>query len=131
MRNTKLIYPELSYRINGILYKIHNDLGRYCNEKQYSDCLGKELKMNGLNFEREKILPNYLFVGEQNNRNRLDFLVDEKIVIEIKCKRILERNDYYQLQRYLSASGYKLGLLVNFRERYLKPRRVLNSKSKY
>ncbi|OGM99868.1 MAG: hypothetical protein A2736_02405 [Candidatus Yanofskybacteria bacterium RIFCSPHIGHO2_01_FULL_41_27] len=57
----------------------------------------------------------------------MDFLVDNKIVLEIKSKSILEKKDYYQLKKYLETKKLKLGLLVNFRDKYLKPKRVLNS----
>ena len=53
----KIIHKELSYRINGILFDIHNSLGRYCREKQYGDVLETVLKKNNIQYEREKHLP--------------------------------------------------------------------------
>lgn len=122
----ELIFKDLSYTITGILFEVQNELGRYCNEKQCGDLFEKKLKEYSMYYEREKILP-ISFVGEKSNRNKVDFIIDKKIIIELKCKRILMREDYYQLRRYLKAFNLKLGLLVNFRDRYLKPRRVLNS----
>ena len=122
----KLIYPDLSYLLNGILFKIHNQLGRFRNEKEYGDALENELNKAAIKYEREKILPPS-FEGEKNGRNKIDFLIEGTIILEIKTKRIIEREDYYQIKRYLSALNKKLGILVNFRERYLKPRRILNS----
>ena len=122
----ELVYPELSYKVTGLLFKVHNELGRYCNEKQYGDLLEKKFEKNSINYEREKILP-VSFKSESNNRNRIDFLVDDKIILELKCRRIIGRGDYYQLRRYLIALNKKLGLIVNFHEKYLKPKRVLNS----
>lgn len=122
----KLIYPDLSYRINGILFQVHNQLGRYCNEEQYGDDLEKILKDNNLTFEREKILDSS-FAGEKNGRNKIDFLIDGKIILEIKAKRLVTKEDYYQVRRYLQALKKKLGIIVNFRERYIKPKRILNS----
>jgi GxxExxY protein len=122
----KLIYPDLSYLLNGILFKIHNQLGRFRNEKEYGDALENELNKAAIKYEREKILPPS-FEGEKNGRNKIDFLIEGIIILEIKTKRIIEREDYYQIKRYLSALNKKLGILVNFRERYLKPRRILNS----
>jgi len=52
-------------------------------------------------------------------------LIDDKIIIELKTKSITSKEDYYQIQRYLQASEMKLGLLVNFRNRYLKPLRIV------
>lgn len=123
---SKLIYPDLSYKLTGILFAVHNELGRYCSEKQYSDCVENYLKKLGVQYEREKILP-VSFDGELRGRNKVDFLVDNKIVLELKAGRFLGREEYYQMRRYLRAADKKLGILANFRERYLHPKRILNS----
>ncbi|MFH1428009.1 MAG: GxxExxY protein [Patescibacteria group bacterium] len=122
----KLVYPELSYEITGLLFEVHNELGRHCNEKQYGDLFEKYLKKNNIKYLREKIIPQS-FNGEKNGRNRVDFEIENKIIIEFKCKRVIERKDFYQMQRYLKSAKNKLGLIVNFREKYLRPKRVLNS----
>lgn len=124
----KVIYPELSYQLTGVLFAIHNDLGRFCNEKQYCDAIEIYLKKNRINYEREYILPPS-FESELKGRNKLDFVVEGKIVLEVKAKRIVEKSDYYQTVRYLKATNKKLGIIVNFRDRFIKPRRVLNSSS--
>ena len=124
--NEKLVYPELSYQINGILFTTQNELGRFCNEKQYGDAVERLLKENNIKYEREKELPKS-FDGEQGRRNIVDFLIEDKILLELKAKRITSKEDYYQVRRYLESLNLKLGLLVNFRDRYLKPKRVLNS----
>jgi len=123
----RLIYEDLTYKINGILYNVHNELGRFRNEKEYGDRIEYYLKQSDLNFEREKTLPPS-FEGEQNGRNRIDFLIENKVILEIKTKRFLTREDYYQTKRYLEALGKKLAILVNFRQKYLKPKRILNPK---
>lgn len=122
----KIIYPDLSYKITGIIFKVQNELGKYLNEKQYDDAIENELKKSNLRYEREKDLP-ASFEGEQKGKNTVDFLIEEKIILEVKAKRIIEKEDYYQVKRYLKALNKKLGILVNFRDRYLKPRRILNS----
>jgi len=127
LQMTKVVFPELSYKINGILYKAHNELGRFCNEKQYGDFIEKLLKEEKIKYEREKILPES-FDGEYKGRNKLDFIIDDKIILELKAKRVLPREDYYQARRYLEALNLKLAMLVNFRDKYLKPKRILNSK---
>src|SRR4030042_627964 len=124
--NRDIIFPELSYKITGILFSVHNELGRYCNEKQYGDYLEKKFKDSGMEFEREKLLP-ISFEGENPNRNRIDFLMEGKITLELKCKRVIERIDFYQVKRYLIAFNKKLGILVNFRSKYLQPKRIINS----
>ena len=72
---SKLIYPDLSYKINGILFTVHNELGRFCNEKQYADAIENFLKRLHIFYEREKILPPS-FENEQK-RNKIDFLAKE------------------------------------------------------
>jgi len=121
----KLIYPELSYLVCGLCFKVHNTLGRFRNEKQYADALEPLLKANNINYEREKELEPS-FDGEKKRRNVVDFILDDKIILELKAKRMLTTDDYFQVKRYLTTSGKKLGILVNFRTKYLAPKRVLN-----
>jgi len=59
----ELIYKDLSYNLNRLLFDTHNELGRYCNEKQYGDLFEKKLVENKINYNREKIIP-ISFVGE-------------------------------------------------------------------
>ncbi|MBI2603974.1 MAG: GxxExxY protein [Candidatus Harrisonbacteria bacterium] len=113
----KLIYPQLSYTLTGICFGAHNQLGRFAREKQYCDIIARLLDESGIAFQREYTVP--------NTGNRVDFLVENKIVLEAKAKNFMLKDDYYQLQRYLQALDCKLGLLVNFRNRYLKPCRVV------
>ncbi|MBA3047478.1 GxxExxY protein [Patescibacteria group bacterium] len=112
--------------MNGLLFKTHNDLGRYKNEKQYADYFEDLLKKNNYKYSREyKLAPS--FHGEKNGRNICDFIIEDKIVIEFKTVKFLTQEDYFQVKRYLSCSGLRLGILVNFRQNYLTPKRVLNN----
>lgn len=122
MDKEKLIYPELSYIIVGILFSTHNQLGPYGREKQYCDLI--ELKLNEIKmpFQRE------CRIG--NSGNIIDFIVNNKIIIEAKAKRIITKEDYYQTQRYLQETNIKLGLLVNFRNKYIKPTRIIKIDNK-
>jgi len=115
--NERLIYPELSFALTGILFNVHNSLGRYAREKQYGDMSETQLKNAGLNFVRE--------YRAGTSGNIIDFVVEQKIVLEIKAMDSIAREDYYQTQRYLQSTKLKLGFLINFRNRYLKPVRVV------
>ena len=122
----KVVYKELSYQINGLLFQVHNDLGRHKNEKQCADYFEYLLKKNSIRYKREYIL-NPSFKGEKESRNVCDFIIEDKIVVELKTVRFLTQEDYFQVKRYLSCSGLRLGILVNFRQKYLTPKRVLNN----
>ncbi|MEK9180555.1 MAG: GxxExxY protein [Patescibacteria group bacterium] len=124
----KLIYEDLTYEINGILFSVSKELGVYRNEKQYCDAIEKLLKEREIPYEREKRLP-ASFDGEALGRNRIDFLISNKIVLEIKAKPFITREDYYQTMRYLKALNKKLGILVNMRRRAINPKRVLNKEA--
>jgi GxxExxY protein len=121
-----LIEQELSYKITGLCFKAQKDLGRFCKEQQYSQKLAQLLTESGLKFEREIDLKKLSQDGPDGNR--IDFLIDGKIIVDLKAKPFITKDDYYQMQRYLHAADIKLGLIVNFRNFYLKPKRVINLK---
>ncbi len=124
-KDVEILYPELSYLIYGFCFKIHNELGRVRSERSYADALENLLKLNDIKYLREKsLLPS--FEGEANRRNIPDFIIENKIVVDLKAKIIITKEDYFQMKRYLKSSNKKLGLIVNFRQKYLYPKRVLN-----
>lgn len=101
-------------------------LGRYRKEKQYGDALEEIFKKNNLSYEREKRLPPS-FEGEKYSRNIPDFIIENKIILDLKAKLMINKDDYFQMRRYLISLKKKLGLIINFRQVYLRPKRVLNS----
>ena len=117
IRQYGLYYPELSYQITGILYEVHNTLGRYAREKQYCDLLELKLKEANTPYQRE------LRISDSGNIT--DFIIDGKIILELKAKRLFTKGDYEQIQRYLQETQLKLGLLINFRNQYIKPMRIV------
>ncbi|MDE1974889.1 MAG: GxxExxY protein [Patescibacteria group bacterium] len=120
----KILHKDLSYKVCGFCFKAHNELGRFRNERSYGDRLERLFSSSGVSFEREKSLP-VSFDGEKPGRNIPDFIIDGKLILDIKAKRMIEKADYYQMKRYLAASKLRLGLIVNFRQKYLSPKRVL------
>jgi GxxExxY protein len=121
-KNEKIIHSELSYLITGILFDIHNELGSYGREKQYGDLFEKHLKEIKLPYKREE--------NVSDTGNILDFIIDEKIAVELKSVRVLTPEHYRQIQNYLQQTKLKLGLLVNFRTKYLKPIRIVRIDTK-
>lgn len=73
---------------------------------------------------KNKQLP-YLREYRINGGNILDFVINNKIILELKAKDILTKEDYFQTQRYLQFLKLRLALLVNFRNKYLKPKRIV------
>ena len=124
---TKIFHKELSYQITGLLFDVHNSLGRFCREKQYADAFEKLLKLNNIGYKREKELP--IDAIENQFTNRVDFDISSRLLVDLKAKTLVTKDDYYQMNRYLEAVKYDLGFIVNFRNKYLKPIRVIRSHS--
>lgn len=106
-------------------FSVHNELGRFRSEGSYADALKVLFKKRDLKYEREHRL-DASFSGEDEIRNRPDFIIEDKVILDLKAKRIITKEDYYQMKRYLAASGKKLGIIVNFRQKYVSPKRILN-----
>lgn len=120
-----IIEKDLCFKITGCCYKTHNKLGRFCSERQYCDELEQQFNSAGLQNIREaeirKLVPN------APKGNRVDFIIEGKIPLDVKAKKLITKEDYFQMQRYLQAADKKLGLIVNFRMTYIKPKRIISS----
>lgn len=125
----QLIYPELSYKLNGIFFETQNRLGRYSTEKQYCHALEELLKGRKVAYAREKEIG--IPFGEKIiEGNRVDFMIEDKILVDAKAKSYITREDYLQMQRYLRAADLKLGLIVNFKPKSVVIKRVINPNAK-
>lgn len=122
---TNLVYKEEAYTIISCCFEVHKALGRGFLEAVYKDALSHEFKLRDIQFERERkfvieykgiVLPHYYFS---------DFIVLDKIVLEIKAQQTAIDEHYKQTINYLAASKMKLGLLVNFGEESLKFKRIV------
>ena len=119
----EIIEKELSYILTGIFFKTQDELGYFAREKQYGDLLEQKLIKAGIKLKRE-----YTIETAERNSNIVDFFAEDTILIDIKAKPFIRKDDYYQMKRYLKVANKELGLIVNFRDRHLKPKRVLNEK---
>ena len=117
----KIIEKELSYKLGGIFFEIQGELGRFCRERQYADLLEKKLEKAKIKFKRE-----YPIEIANRKSNFVDFIVEDKILIDLKAKPFIKKEDYFQMKRYLGVTNIALGLIVNFQNQYLKPKRILN-----
>ena len=120
-----LIYPELSYLILNCAFKVHNMLGGGLEEKDYQKALAVEFKSRGIQYQEQKYIPlNYI---DENIRKRFsDFVVEDKIVVEIKSGKRIKYKDFKQTEGYLKILNYKLGLQIVFGREYVSHKRVLN-----
>ncbi|MDD5551634.1 MAG: GxxExxY protein [Candidatus Pacebacteria bacterium] len=122
---TDLIYPELSYRIIGIMFEVYNNLGVGYQEKYYQRAIAAVFKKEKLNFQEQVLVP-LKYLDEKIGRYFLDFLIEDKIILEIKKGDRFSRKDIEQVYAYLKARKLKLGLLVNFTNNGVKFKRILN-----
>ncbi|MFA5990782.1 MAG: GxxExxY protein [Candidatus Doudnabacteria bacterium] len=113
-----ILYPELSYKVTGLCLEVKKELGRFAKEKQYSDRLEQKFKDNVIKYSRE--------FSVEGTGNRVDFIVEDIILLEIKARPFINKEDYFQTQRYLKILNLKLGLLINFQNIYLKAQRIIN-----
>ncbi|MCG2793711.1 MAG: GxxExxY protein [Weeksellaceae bacterium] len=108
--------------------KVHRQLGMGLYETVYEQCLEFELKNRGLIVERQKFLSINYEGMKVDNAFKIDLLVENKLVVEIKAQEILTDFNAAQVLNYLKLGGYKLGLLLNFNSKLFKTgiRRIIN-----
>ena len=125
MKKIELIYPKLSYQLIGLVFEIYNELGYGYKEKYYQMAYEKLLISNKIKYQKE-VPVNINFKGEKLATVFLDFLVDDKIIIELKSKDRFGKNNIEQVYNYLKANGKKLGILINFTREGVKYKRIVN-----
>ena len=119
-------YPlsDVTARIIAAAKEVHRTLGPGFEEVFYQRGLALEVPTQGLEFAREVWIDVH-YKGRKLGRKRIDFIIDE-VMVEIKAKAALEDVDFVQALSYLKASGYKVGLLLNFGGKTLEIRRLAN-----
>ena len=123
-----MIENDLSKKIIGCAIEVHKQLGPGLLESAYQECLYYELKQAGLKVQKEKPMPIIYKEVKLDHGYRIDLLVEEKVVIEIKTVEALNDVHTAQVLTYLRLGNYKLGLLLNFYVSILKNgiKRVIN-----
>ena len=119
---------ELSNKIIGLAIEVHNALGPGLLESAYKECLYYKIGQSGLVVEKEKPIPLVFEEVKLECGYRIDLLVNNKLVIEIKSVEALNDIHLAQTLTYLKLGNYKLGLLINFNVVKVKDgiRRVIN-----
>ena len=109
----RLLYEQESYKIRGACFEVWKQFGSAFKETVVEKALAKEFKERGLSIERQKRI-DILYKNEKAGAYIPDFVIDDKIIIEIKVKPILIQENKKQFWYYLRGSCYRLGFLVNF-----------------
>jgi GxxExxY protein len=105
---------EISHKIIGLAIEVHQSLGPGLLESAYKECLYYKLHKNGLCVEKEKPMPLIFEEVRLDCGYRIDLLVENKVVIEIKSVEALNDVHFAQTLTYMKLGNYKLGLLINF-----------------
>lgn len=109
-----IVYKEESYKIVGAAFKVYNNLGHGFLEAVYQEALEIEFERQGIPYEREKEL-SIIYDGIQLKQTyKADFVCYGKIIVELKAVSELVDAHRSQVYNYLHATGYRLGLLLNF-----------------
>ena len=125
----ELKYKDITQKIIGAAMKVHATLGNGFQEVIYQRALEIEMKLFGLIFQREFEM-GIFYRNEQIGSRRVDFFVDNKIMVELKALIMLENVHLAQAKNYLEAYNLEVGLLINFGAVSLDFKRLQNNKFK-
>ena len=110
----KMTENQISYQTRGAIFDVYNELGPGLLESVYEEAMVFELKKRGLSIQRQLEVP-ILYKGEKLSTDlRLDLLVEDSVIVELKSVSELQDVHYKQLLTYLKLTKKKLGILVNF-----------------
>ncbi len=116
MRTGELLYADLTEKIIGAAFAVHNALGKGLSEKTYENALISKLQQLGLQTDQQKLVPVY-FENKKVGDSILDLVVNDKIIIETKAVERLTKSHTSQILGYLKNTKFELGLLINFGDR--------------
>ena len=118
-----MISDDLTYKIIGCAMKVHNTLGNGFQEVIYQRCLAIELERAGIDFGREVEQPIF-YDGIEVGTRRADFIVANRVVVEVKALTALEDVHLAQAKNYVVAYDFEVGLLLNFGAKSLEYKRI-------
>lgn len=122
----ELLYKDLSYKLQGIFMEVRKNFGPGHKEIVYQNALAEEFVSNKIQFEKEKNIKVYSpKTGEPVGDYRVDFLIEGKIIIEIKAIDVVPKNFVDQIYSYLRNNKYELGYFVNFKSPKLYIKRLI------
>ncbi|KKR21190.1 MAG: hypothetical protein UT50_C0011G0007 [Candidatus Moranbacteria bacterium GW2011_GWA2_39_41] len=127
MKTKDLVFPKESYQIIGIAMEIHSELGNIYQEINYQRVFEEKLRKLDIAFEREKKVIVKTKDGCEVGEFKIDFIVDNKVLLEFKRVNFIHFNDTKQVLRYLKATNLKLGIIINFKLNRLQYKRIINA----
>lgn len=125
IKRDDLLYPELSYKIVGSAFDVYNELGSGYHEKYYQKALAEAFKKNNLLF-KEQLICSIFYNGKVIGKRILDFLIDEKIIVEIKKGSRFSKSNIDQVLEYLRTNNLRLAILINFGNDSVVFKRIVN-----
>lgn len=128
-RVSDFLYEKESYQIRGACFEIYKTFGGAFKEKIIDRALTKALKKRGLKVEDQKRIDVY-FNEEKVGSYVPDKIVNQNILLELKAKPFLTKQDIDQFWKYLKGSKYKLGFLINFSPMRLELKRIVYDKAR-
>lgn len=120
-----LLYPELSYKIIGCAYDVYNQLGFGHHEKFYQRAMAESFRFKNIKFSEQVYFP-LKFNGKTIGKNFFDFLLEDKIIVELKKDARFSKQHIDQVLEYLRTSNLKLALLINFSKTDVIYKRIIN-----
>lgn len=123
--NDNLLYPGLSYQVVGVLFKVHNELGSGLLEKYYQKAIAEFLNKENIPF-KEQVEVQLIVDGKTTAKGYIDFLIDDKIVLEIKRGDRFNKQNIQQVYSYLRLLDKQLGILANFTSIGVQFKRIVN-----
>ena len=125
----KLLYSDLTYKIRGAIFCVWKELGPAFKEVVYHKALKEEFRNRKIPFEDEKIIE-IIYNGKKIGAYRPDFIMDKKIVVELKAIPAITPREEKQIWYYLKGTNHRLALLVNFGGEKLEIRRWIYDKNR-
>ncbi|MFA6132263.1 MAG: GxxExxY protein [Patescibacteria group bacterium] len=122
-----LLYRDESFEIVGAAFEVFNQLGSGHRERTYQRALAEELKKRGKKFKEQFYIP-VKYNGKIVGQNFFDFLVEDKIIVELKCEKYFSGAHIKQVLDYLVSGDLQLGILLNFTSEGVKQKRIVNIK---
>ncbi len=123
-----LIHYDLSHKLLGIAFKVHNRIGCGLHESAYEEAFCLELASSGIRYSRQEVYPihyNNQYIGTYI----ADIVVEDKIILELKSVRVLNPVMFAQAINYLKISGLQVGYLINFHNTRVEWKRFVNTRA--